>query len=225
MKKEKIGQLCRRYPKVFRGLLSVLHLLVPGNRLRTKGCNLHMGLAILFGLKIKCRGSNNEIYIEDFAQLKNCSIVIYGSNNTIRIGKHTFLKDVELYMEDNGNEIHIGEHTSLCGKGHFAAIEGTKIKIGDQCLFSGKLHFRTGDSHSILNMEGERINPSKDIEIGNHVWIGTHVTCLKGVFVADNSMVAANCTLNKRYEEPNCIIGGLPGKVLKQNINWCGKRI
>ena len=116
------------------------------------------------------------------------------------------MNQIELYTEDSNNEIVIGSHTSLCGKAHFEAIEGTKIHIGDNCLFSSDLHFRTGDSHSILNMQGERINKSQDIVIEDHVWVGTKVTCLKGVRVSRDSVVAATTTLCKDYDTPNVII-------------------
>ena len=132
---------------------------------------------------------------------------------------------VYLQIEDDNNSIQIGEHTSLTGKTHLAAIEGTSIIIGDDCLFSSDLHFRTGDSHSIVDLNNNRINPSKDIVIGNHVWIGTKVTCLKNVKVSDNSVVAAGTILCKQHKESNVIIGGVPGKVIKQNINWTSKRI
>jgi len=128
-------------------------------------------------------------------------------------------------MEDDGNEIIIGEHASIWGKSQYAAIEGTRIIIGKECLFSGDVHFRTGDSHSITDLEGKRINPSRDIVIDDHVWIGTKVTCLKGVHISRDSVVAAATTLNKDYDQTNVIIGGVPGKVIKTGVNWDIKRL
>ncbi len=74
-------------------------------------------------------------------------------------------------------------------------------------------------------MEGERINPSKDIVIEDHVWIGTKVTCLKGVHVSKDSIVAATTTLCKSYDVPNSIIAGVPGKIIKNGVNWSTARI
>ena len=150
---------------------------------------------------------------------------MHGNNNRIIIKDFSYLNQIELYTEDSNNEILIGSHTSLCGKAHFAAIEGTKIHIGDNCLFSSDLHFRTGDSHSILSMQGERINKSQDIIIDDHVWVGTKVTCLKGVHVARDTVVAATTTLCKDYDAPNVIIGGVPGRIIKTEINWSNERI
>ena len=135
------------------------------------------------------------------------------------------MNQVELCTEDSNNEISIGSNTNFCGKAHLAAIEGTKIKIGNRCLFSSDLQFRTGDSHSILNMQGDRINPSKNIIIDDHVWFGAKVTCLKGVHISKDSIVAATTTLCKDYDKSNVIIAGIPGKIIKTDINWSIDRI
>lgn len=119
----------------------------------------------------------------------------------------------------------MGEHLYIAGKTHLAACEGTRIMIGDDCMFSSEIHFATTDSHSITTMDGKRINPAKDIIIGNHCWIGTRVTCLKGTELAENCVVGAGSLLAGKYCTPNCAWGGNPAKLLKQDINWCRERI
>ena len=164
------------------------------------------------GLKIISAGMDNEIVFGDFARIKNCTIIIRGNRNRVTVGDGAILDRVELCMEDSGNEIRIGNKTEVYGNAHLAAIEGTKILIGDNCLFSSDLHIRTGDSHSVLNMDGKRINHSSDVVIEDHVWIGTKVTCLKGVRVMEDSVVAATTTLCKQYGEKNAVIG------------WCSRQ-
>ena len=195
------------------------------NKLRAKGCKVSIGISIIKGLKIISHGCDNEVVIGDFVKIHRSTIVLHGNHNKIIIKDSAYLNQVELCTEDSNNEIVIGAHTNFCGKAHLAAIEGTKIHVGDNCLFSSELHFRTGDSHSILNMQGERINPSKDIIIEDHVWIGTKVTCLKGVRVSKDSIVAATTTLCKDYDTPNVIIGGVPGRIIKTDVSWTSKRI
>ena len=195
------------------------------NKLHPKGCKVSIGISIIKGLKIINHGCDNEVVIGDFVRIRNSTIILHGNHNKVIIKDYSSLNQVELYTEDANNQIIIGSHTSLCGKAHFAVIEGTKISIGDNCLFSGDLHFRTGDSHSILNMQGERINKSKDIVIEDRVWIGTKVTCLKGVHVSRDSIVAATTTLCKNYNMPNVIIGGVPGRIIKPDVNWSEQRI
>lgn len=219
------AKLLANHYSFFRGCVNILNHIRLKNRLCAKGCKVSMGISVINGLKIINHGCGNEVTVGDFVRIKNSTIVIRGNHNKITIKDRAYLNQVEFCMEDSGNEISIGERTSLCGKTHLATIEGTKIVIGDRCLFSSDLHFTTGDSHSIVDLQGERINPSKDIVIEDHVWIGTKVTCLKGVYISEDSIVAATTTLNKEYKTKNVIIGGVPGKVIKTDVNWAAERI
>lgn len=113
----------------------------------------------------------------------------------------------------------------MCGKIHLACTEGRKISIGNDCLFSSEIVFRTGDSHSIVDMSGERINRAADITIGDHVWIGHRVLVNKGVVIPENTVVGTGAVVTKQFDEPNTILVGVPAKVSKQNINWLAERI
>lgn len=225
MNREKIKNLINSHRLICEKISHFCNFLNFKNKLLTKGVSTEFGIVLLNGIKIYSYGKGNKIIFDDGVRIKNSKIIIHGNNNTVHIGSYSALNQVELYMEDDFNEIKIGKNTELCGKAHFATIEGTKILIGDDCLFSSDIHFRTGDSHSILDDSGKRINPSENIIIDNHVWVGTKVTCLKGVYVSCNSIVGATTTLCKKYKEQNCIIAGTPGKVLKTGINWCSKRL
>ncbi len=189
-----------------------------------KGC-ISAPCALLKKVDIRISGKNNRIIIEDFCQLKNCAIYISGSNNTIHIGAWSTLINAEICIEDDGNAVILEEHTRILGETHLAAIEGTKIIIGKDSMFSSGVHFRTGDSHSILNRNGERINGSEDIVIGEHVWVGTKVTCLKGVHVSDHCIIGACSLVTGKFEKPNCVLAGVPAKVVKENVDWSMQRI
>lgn len=194
-------------------------------KVKGSGNRIEAPCALLRKASIRITGSNNTVTVGDFSVLKGVSIYIYGDNNTITIGPWCHLNGTELCIEDSGNAITIGEKTKFLGKTHLAAIEGTKITIGEDCLFSGDVHFRTGDSHSILDKDGRRVNASEDISIGDHVWVGTKVTCLKGVTVAANSVLAACALVTGKYTEPGCILAGVPAKVVKQDANWSIHRV
>lgn len=225
MAKRNISSVVQQHPSIFRFLSWIYNTINFKNKLLTKGTKLKTGTVKINGLKIYSNGKDNRIIIEDFACLKNCSLRIFGNNNLVQIHKSASLNQVDIYMEDDNNIIQIGEYSRFEGKAQLAAIEGTKITIGDHCLFSSDLHFRTGDSHSVTDLNNKRINPSMDITIGNHVWIGTRVICLKNTLVEDNSVVAAGSLLCKQYGQQNCIIGGVPGKIIRQNINWNIQRL
>ena len=152
--------------------------------------------------------------------MKNTTIYISGNNNTIRIGDRCNLINAEIWIEDSCGEVSIGQRTSILGKTHLACIEGSKIEIGEECLFSTDVVFRTGDSHSILDLETKkRINPSKDIIVGNHCLFGNKATVLKGVTIERDSIIATGAIVTKASILSNVILAGNPAKVIKTNIH------
>ncbi len=195
------------------------------NRLRNRGNKLECKLSLLNNVKIKIKGKGNSITIDELSRIHDTLIYISGNNNVIVIGKKCYTRNLKLHIEDDSNMISIGDNTSVCGKTHLAAIESTRLIIGKDCMFSSDIRIVTGDSHSVVDMQGERINPSKDVVIGNHNWIGAKVTCLKGVCTADNCIIGASSTVTKKFDNPNCAIAGVPAKIVSTDLNWLAKRI
>ena len=176
--------------------------------------------------RIKIVGSGNVLIFGEKSYLDNCKIFIKGNNNKLIVGDNALFYNTEFHIEDNGNVINIGDRTTIYGYTHLACIEGCKIFIGEDCMFSTDVIFRTGDSHSIIDkVSNIRINPSKDIYIGNHVWFGNKTTVTKGTYIRDNSIIATGAIVTKAFEEEAIILGGNPARILKTNITWMRERI
>lgn len=107
-----------------------------------------------------------------------------------------------------GAEVEIGERTWLrteVGPVYIVAFAGAKIRIGAGCLLnsayvSAKQKIEIG-THSLVGM-GSRIfdsdqhdfdaahpETSAPVQIGNHAWIASDVSVLKGVSVGDHSVI------------------------------------
>ena len=224
MNKQQIISIIEKHKKLFRVALGLFNK-VPFNN-SWGGVKPNIGLSIVKGCKIVNQGHNNRIIIGDYSRLLDCTLTIRGNNNIIRVGDRCTCKQAVFCIEDNSNVIELGNETSLCGQIQLAAIEHTTIKIGEKCLFSSKIDIRTGDSHSLVQKgTAKRLNYSSSIDIGNHVWVGTGVTILKGTSIAENCMVGACSLLCKQYSNPNCVIAGVPAKEVKRNIDWLAERI
>ena len=130
------------------------------------------------------------------------------------------LKNLHIWIEDDDNEVVIEHDTLICGATKLSCIEGSRIRIGKNSMFSSGIEIRTGDSHSILNESGKRVNPSKDVNIDDHVWVGEGVTVLKGVSVAKNTILATKAVVTKSFEEEGIVLAGNPAKKVKEHINW-----
>ena len=212
-------------------IISFLYRLLGRNSISVgKRNTFHIGNAFMKNCRIEISGKNNIVEIEPgLTRLCDCSIKICHSNSHIRIGGGSNINHCHLYIEDDGGFIDIGKHVTITGETHLAVIEGKKITVGEDCLFATDISFRVGDSHSILDVETkQRINPSEDIVIGKHVWIGHGVKILKGVIIADNCIVGTGSVVTKRINIPpptTCILAGVPAKVVKYGVTWVAPRL
>jgi acetyltransferase-like isoleucine patch superfamily enzyme len=126
-----------------------------------------------------------------------------GKGSRICVGKHGIL--------EIGNNFLITAHSTIVCFNH--------IKIGDHCLFSWENMIMDTDFHHIFQ-ENAVINLPKPIVIGNHVWMGMRCTVLKGTIIADDCIIAANSLVAGNLNTPCAVYGGIPAKILKQNIKW-----
>lgn len=195
-------------------------------KIKNPSFSLVIGSKVCFvNVDICENGRGNSMSLGTGVSLRNCHIHIQSSNNQIIIHENSKMQDVTFWIEDDNNVIEIGHDTTFHGKCQLAACEGTKITIGDDCMFSHDIYCRTTDSHSILNEHGIRINPAKDIKIGNHVWIGMQCLILKDCNIPDNSIIGARSMVTSSIEStPNSLFSGNPARIIKNNINWDRQR-
>ena len=172
-------------------------------------------------------GSNNIIEIGDNCYLKNVKFYIRGDNHKVLIGNNVrFNEGGVLWFEDNEGVLKIGNETSFENI-HIAVTESrSSVFIGEDCMFAYDIDIRTGDSHSIINLETKkRINFAKDINIGNHVWVAAHCLILKGCTISNNNVIATGSILTKTIEKRGVILAGNPAKIVRENITWSRERI
>ncbi len=94
------------------------------------------------------------------------------------------------------------------------------IQIGNQCLFSWNILVMDTDLHTIKDENNTIINQPKPIRIGDHVWISSGCTLLKGVSIPKNVVIGAGSTVSKTLVTENAIYVGNPCVKVKENIKW-----
>lgn len=113
----------------------------------------------------------------------------------------------------NIRNISLGSHTFINGGGMFHA--GGKINIGQRVTIGFRVSMVTS-THEIgppENRCGKLIR--KDIIIEDGVWIASNVFIGPGVTIGAGSVVAAGAVVI--HDMPsNCLIGGVPAKVIKE---------
>ena len=93
---------------------------------------------------------------------------------------------------------------------------GDIVEIGSDFTCGRDVVIRSYDGHTI---EQEGYSISSPIKIGNHVWVGQGATILKGVTIGDGAIIAAGSLVTKDVPA-HCIVGGMPAKVIRENVRW-----
>lgn len=128
----------------------------------------------------------------------------FASGNTVVFGK--------------GAELILGDNFSTNVLCNFFVYK--KIEFGYDCFCGWNVSVRDGDGHYIIDEEtGEPLNYPKEIHIGNHCWLCSDATIMKGVSVADNCVIACNSLVLKPCPEAHAVYGGSPARLLKRNIS------
>lgn len=179
---------------------------------------------IKVGSRIQISGSNNKLNTKSNSVLKCALISISGNNNELVIDEDAYIEGTVIHIEDNYCKVYIGKKTFI-GPSHLAISEdGSQLFIGSNCMISSNVQIRTGDSHSVLDENRKRINHAASIFIADHVWLAEDCKIMKGVSIGSDSVVSTGSIVTKQFGL-NQLIGGIPAKVLKENISWDEKRI
>ena len=188
-----------------------------GNKIKCKG--------IRIGTKVQIEGNGNTVEISKEAVVRDCLIKIKGNCCRVNVGKNCFISDAELWIEDNGCEITIGDNTFIGHHSHLACTESNhRIDVGADSLISSYVQIRTGDSHSILDVHGKRINEAANVTIGRHCWLGQGSRILKGTVLNHDTIIATGAIVHGHFDS-NCVIAGVPGKIIKKEVSWQSDRI
>lgn len=126
----------------------------------------------------------------------------------------------------HGSRISVGKSGTLIVGNQFSVTGASsivcykKIVLGNQSAIAWDVLLMDTDFHNIYNESGEIINPTKEINIGENVWVGCKVTILKGVIIDSGNIIASGSFLTKTIPGKNQIVGGNPPRVLKENVSW-----
>lgn len=133
-------------------------------------------------------------------------------------------------MSQNGGTI-LMYHKSQIGFGT-KIMCSNRIEIGEGTFIADTTKIVDNNNHPVHPKDREimaesswdspfrtwKYSDSDPIVIGRYCWIGSDVRICKGVTIGDGSIIAANSVVTKSCP-PNCIMGGNPAKILRENID------
>lgn len=178
--------------------------------LKLEGNRLMGAVPHLVGSSVEFLGAGNILFCEEGVTLKNARISFKGSGGVVYLAasKHPIYAEIIVW---DGSTFFLGSN-SYINPGeplHAVASERRTIFIGDDALVSFGVWMRTADPHLVYRVSDmTRVNQSKDVVVGDHVWLGQEALLLKGTVVGSGSIVAARAVC--------------AGKRIPSNTSWAG---
>lgn len=180
--------------------------------------NKIIGKFNLVNTEIEFKGSNNILCCKGEVTLENSKIRFTGNNSVIFIdeNEHPFSISVRV---GNDSVFYLGKHSYLNRTSHMYATERKNIIIGNECLISFGNYLRTADPHEIYDIKTKkRVNNSKSILIGDHVWLGQCSLILKNTVIGSGAIIGGNSVVSGKTIQSNSIYAGNPAKKVKEGV-------
>ena len=172
--------------------------------------------------KVNFVGTGNILYLESGVYLENAILNFNGSDSIIYIrgGNHKLNLNVSI---NNQCTFAMGRNNYLNGRLNVIVSEQTNVCLGDNCVISFGIWIRTADPHLIYDVSNhKRINPSKSVIIGDHVWIGQGALVLKGTYIGSGAIIGAASVVSGKKIPSNTVYAGNPVREVKKNVFWDG---
>lgn len=109
-----------------------------------------------------------------------------------------------------GAQFHLGPNSLLIC--HHA------MHFGNRNRFSWNCTLMDTDQHPLVDTQGQRVNPDREITTGDNVWVGCHVIATKGLSLPADTTVSAGARLAGRYLEPQTVLAGNPAVVVRRGV-------
>lgn len=163
-------------------------------------------------------GKRNIVFIEDGACISRSKINFNGDDSVIYISSNRS-ESLLNFTINNKSAVYVGRDSYYNGVLTAITSEGQNIILGDRGLFSFGITIRTADPHLLYDIEtGNRINPSKSVVIGDHVWIGQNVHVLKGTHVGSGAIIGVAAVVSGKKIGSNTVWAGNPSRKLKSGV-------
>jgi maltose O-acetyltransferase len=109
--------------------------------------------------------------------------------------------------------ISIGDHTFINYGSSISAYK--QVRVGCHCLLGHHTLIVDRNEHGVEHRE--LAPPPRQVIIEDHVWVGSRVVILPGVFVGHHSVIGAGSVVTKDIPA-NCLAVGNPARVVRRFV-------
>ena len=200
-----IGRILRRLRGMFLQCHSIQKNNIVGRRMSVgAGVKLSYPHKLFVGVNVS---------IGDHCEINALSKDGFYFGNNLSIGHHSLIRSgmsVDTPGVKIGNNVNIGIYNYFTGLGGF--------EIGNDTIFAPNLSIFVGnhnyeDVNQLIRLQG--VSTKGGVIIGNDCWIGTRVVILDGTVLGNHCVVAAGTIVNGKFPD-NCVIAGVPARIIKQ---------
>lgn len=189
----------------------------PGPYQDDRGNRIECGGPLGAGVEVVFDGVGNVLQVHPEAHLGKLKVVFWCNHGHCRIGGGSLEGDIRVGEDCS---ITIGDGISCTGPCYLSTAEGTSITIGGDCMLARGNEIRADDAHPIFDVHtGRRVNPSRSITIGEHVWLADRAVVLAGSDIGSGSVIGFGAIVKGRIPN-NCVAAGVPARVIRTDCAW-----
>ncbi|HBJ1647390.1 MULTISPECIES: hypothetical protein [Clostridium] len=172
--------------------------------------------------RIYIHGKNIEIGINKLRKSKSETHIrmrenaVWNSNNGCGLFYNTVLEIHEKAIFDSNFFTMNGGSVVICAK---------HISFGEDVMLGRNIVIYDSDYHQVLNDEGKMKNFSKDVIIGDHVWLTNQIMVLKGVTIGKGTLVSPYTVIRKDLPNQSMIVSSNSPRVISNNVYWSRDRV
>jgi acetyltransferase-like isoleucine patch superfamily enzyme len=150
---------------------------------------------------------------------------IFFAGNIIFNGYCQFGIDYLIYVAPNAS-LTMGNMSSLGSNGKIVCFD--KIKFGEYCRIGFESQLIDTNAHQMIDvLTDEKFPITSSIILGDYNYFGNRVSIMQNTYTPNYCTIASNSLCNNDYVHfgTNVLIGGIPAKVIRQNISrdWEGE--
>ena len=174
---------------------------------------------------IEFKGTGSILFCEDGVRLESSHIRFCTVNAVVYLssGRWPYKINIDAWRDTTA---YFGRDNYYNGTLTAILSEKKSVIIGGGGVFSFGIWIRTADPHLLYDASTKkRINPSKSVLIGDHVWLGQNATILKGTRIGSGSVLAAGAVISGKAAGSNTVWGGNPAREIRKNIIFTGASV
>lgn len=180
---------------------------------------LSSGVRSMTPQKVSNRGADNIVFLGRDAVMPRM-LRIKGERNVFFFGPFGDVSRSLVDVTGDDMVIYIGAFSQLSGFSTINARSPGSIVIGDRCYIGDRTLISNSDGHAIYDIESKtRINPNRDISIGERSFVGSDCKINKGAALEPGTIVLSGSVVSGRTRS-NCVYQGVPATVQQEGVTW-----